>query len=69
MEDDKPIGYLGRNATDMVSGFSGIVTGHAVYLSNRVSVEITATAEENKRPEAAWFDIELINFGDRAITL
>lgn len=49
---------LGSKVTDKVSGFSGIVTGVARYLTgcNQYAVVPKAKSDADSAPDAAWYD-------------
>ena len=49
--------HLGYPVTDVVTGFSGIVTGHAVYLSGCAqSLVVPKVAGDGTFREGQWFD-------------
>jgi hypothetical protein len=59
---------LGCEAKDRITGFQGIITGHAKYLTGCDQYIIQPKCEDSngKYPEANWFDegrIELIGTG------
>lgn len=46
---------LGCKAKDVVSGFSGVITGQAVYLSKSELVLLTQVAKAGEEVKAEWF--------------
>jgi hypothetical protein len=58
---------LGDRAKDVISGFSGIVTGRAVYLNGCVHILINSQSLGDKgEPKSEWFDeprVKLIRAG------
>lgn len=47
---------LGKKAKDKVTGFEGIVTGHAKYLYGCDQYCIVAPAKDGKSGESGWYD-------------
>jgi len=63
VEEDKMADYgentieLGQAAKDKVTGFEGILTGHADYIYGCDQYLITAKSEKgNTEPQSYWFD-------------
>jgi hypothetical protein len=58
---------LGVTATDIITGFKGIVTGRCEYLSGCNQVLITPKIASDGSPrEASWFDEQRIKIDPRA---
>jgi hypothetical protein len=54
---------LGMPAKDTVTGFSGIMTGYAKYLSGCVRVLIEPPVDkDHKMVPAEWFDVQRVDF-------
>jgi|GEM_PF-1058713 len=49
---------LGFEATDMISGFSGTITGRADYISGCRQYCLQPPSKDGKFQEAHWFDEE-----------
>jgi hypothetical protein len=51
---------LGARAMDLVSGFTGVIVGHATYLtgSDQFCVTSSAGADGREEPRSLWFDAE-----------
>ena len=47
---------LGARARDIVTGFEGIITGHARYLTGCDQFVLSAQSKDNKPADGAWFD-------------
>lgn len=47
---------LGREYVDMITGFKGICTGHAEYLSGCNQSLLNAKTKNNEAVRAEWFD-------------
>ena len=48
---------LGKTAKDVITGFSGVITGHVRYLTGCDQYLLQPKmAEKGKRPAAEWFD-------------
>jgi hypothetical protein len=48
---------LGKKAKDKITGFEGIITGHADYLYGCDQYLISAEAKDgNSEPQSYWFD-------------
>lgn len=56
---------LGRVVTDRITGFSGTVTGVAIYLTgcNQVLV-VPKTAEDGALRDSQWFDQQRLTIDD-----
>ena len=57
---------LGVTVRDKITGFSGIITGHAEYLTGCDQYAVQPDAKDNKWEDGKWFDegrIELIGKG------
>lgn len=46
----------GDPVTEKITGFSGIITGTAFYLTGCTQHLVTAPSEGNKEPIALWYD-------------
>ena len=56
---------LGKRAKDRITGFEGVVTGHAKHLTGCDTVCITPTIDSDGRlRQAEWFDIDRVEEGD-----
>ncbi|MDK8871517.1 hypothetical protein [Paracoccus sp. SSJ] len=56
---DTPFAHpLGFEATDMVSGFSGTITGRADYISGCRQYCLQAPSKDGEFKQAQWFDEE-----------
>ena len=61
---------LGRKAVDKITGFEGIVTGRAEYISGCDQVLIVPPVDEKGGfREGQWFDLQRVSFSARALTL
>jgi len=48
---------LGRKATDKITGFTGVITGHAEYLTGCDQYLVQPSQEDKtKYPSSEWFD-------------
>ena len=62
--------YLGRKATDRVTGFSGTIIGICRYIYGpmRVCIESGATMDLqggcSRTSKSEWFDMARVNVGD-----
>lgn len=54
---------LGKEAKDKITGFKGIITGHAEYLTgcDQYLIQPEGT-DQTKYPEANWFDEGRVDF-------
>ncbi len=55
---------LGRKAVDKITGFSGVITGHAEYLTGCDQFLVQPSCDKGanaKYPEAIWFDSGRLN--------
>lgn len=50
--------WLGFTAKDVITGFSGVVTGYCAYISGCHQVLLVARAEGGKEPVSAWYDAQ-----------
>ena len=59
---------LGKQATDLVTGFSGIITGFCQYLTgcNQYLV-VPKTKDESKYPDGSWLDENRLKIGEEVI--
>lgn len=58
---------LGLNATDIITGFTGVITGHADYISGCDQYLLSPSCvkgEPHKIPEGKWFDENRIQISD-----
>lgn len=61
---------MGDYVTDKITGFSGIVTGMASYISGCTQCLIAPKVnEKNELPDTQWFDIERLEKIGGGITL
>lgn len=49
---------LGSTVKDVVTGFKGVVTGRATYLTGCDQYLVTPPLFEGKRQDAGWFDVQ-----------
>jgi hypothetical protein len=48
---------LGTKAKDVITGFTGIITGHCTYISGCSQFLLQpAMGKDGKRPDGEWFD-------------
>lgn len=47
---------LGRKVRDKVTGFEGIVTGRATYLTGCDQYSVAAQSKDGKAADVAWYD-------------
>lgn len=48
---------FGKQATDIVTGFTGMITGHCSYITGCDQYLLTPKCDEpHKKPEGHWFD-------------
>ena len=59
--------YLGRRATDKITGFTGVITAYVAYLTgcNQCQVTPRVTGEGSAR-DAAWFDVQRLELNKEA---
>jgi len=56
---------LGGNVTDIITGFTGTVTGLVKYLTGCDQALVTPKSTDSaKYPEANWFDINRLEVND-----
>lgn len=61
---------LGRNARHIVTGFRGVITATATYLSGCVRYLIQpGVDQEGKIPEGHWMDVEEVEILDGGVDL
>lgn len=58
---------LGKEATDKVTGFKGIVTGHAEYLTGCSQYCLQPKVQKGAFIEARWFDEGKLEFSKKVI--
>ena len=57
--------HLGYPVTDVVTGFSGVVVGHAVYLSGcSQSLVVPKVAGDGTFREGQWFDDQRLKLSE-----
>ena len=56
--------YLGKKATDKITGFTGIVTGFATYITGCDQVSVLGKSVDNKPADCLWLDINRVEFTD-----
>lgn len=54
---------LGREATDKITQFKGVVTGHCQYLTGCDQYLLIPLSVDNSKNEGHWFDDSRLNFG------
>jgi hypothetical protein len=60
---------LGRTATDKITQFSGVIVGHAEYLTGCDQYLVKPDCDDTKKyPEAQWFDEGRLSFGEVKIS-
>ena len=47
---------LGNTVKDSITGFKGIVTGKAIYITGCVQYSVTGKSIKNTEPLSFWFD-------------
>jgi len=58
---------LGREVVDMVTGFTGVATGFARYLTGCDQYFVLPKTEDAKKyPEGQWLDVNRLNATDAA---
>lgn len=63
--------YLGKKATDKITGFKGTVIGVVYYLTGcHQALIVPKATDENKAPDGTWYDLQRLSFTDEpALTL
>lgn len=57
----KALSLLGHQATDKITGFTGIVTTVGFDLYGCVQVILTPKMRDEKLPDAGWFDVKRLD--------
>ena len=57
---------LGDEVVDSITGFKGIATGRAEYLTGCVQVCVAATSVANAKPVSEWYDISRLRLINKA---
>jgi len=66
---NKAEALLGHTVKDILTGFSGVVTGSAQYLTGCDQVSVTPTMTEvGKYPDGVWLDINRVEVLDNPVT-
>lgn len=65
MDWDSQLPQLGDRVREIVSGYTGVVTGCVRYLWGCEQV-LVARADEKGKPESDWFDVGRIEILERA---
>jgi hypothetical protein len=61
---------LGRTVKDRITGFTGVVTGHVVYISGCNQVLVAPPVDKDgKVPDSHWFDEQRVEYvgGERIV--
>lgn len=51
---------LGKTATDLITGFKGVITGHASYITGCDQVSLTGKANDTSTGASMWVDVNRI---------
>lgn len=64
---DRHIALLGRTATDLVSGFSGVISTMSFDLYGCVqAVVVPPVQTDGTRPDSQWFDVARLKLSTKA---
>ncbi len=60
---------MGRQATDKISGFTGMVTAYAQYITGCNQVCIQAKTGKSSETKSHWFDEQRLTFSGKPLIL
>lgn len=59
---------LGKTGTDIITGFSGIITAAACYITGCDQYSLTAEVKDNyTEGRQGWFDVNRIEISDKVV--
>lgn len=60
---------LGRKAKDVITGFEGVATGYAEYVSGCAQFLLAAPSKDGKPGESVWVDEQRLKFTGKPLVL